>query len=616
MLLTAALLPWITVSAQSFTSFTKYAGQEEAFPNKIPGAHRTRPAVGDFNNDGFIDLYYGGQDPAAETGWSCLSNLVRNNGDGTFTAIGTEESGLPINSKSNFLFFDYNNDGNLDLLLTGDSEYDLPVPRYTYLYKNLGESAGYKFEQVLESGIHDSGTPTEDYGKAFAAGDYDKDGYIDFLATYEIPQQEGMGYNDTRYSALYRNNGDGTFTKQEGIARYSSGAVAFTDFDNDGWLDILISGYSGEGRTDDESKRQSLSLYKNNQDGTFTEATPDNILNYGNFDSETVVADLNSDGLMDIIAIGYAFIPNYERYAYFLINNGNFTFSPMEAPGFEGGRTTVIAADLNHDGLLDLAYSVQDKIYIYYQGDNYNFVPEAEASIPYIQSSSGGLNAGDFNNDNAIDIVVSGYNQSDARTYACPAEIYTNALGTEIEPNQPPSAPANVNAKIENNTLTVTWSASEDDHTFEEAITYNVYVKNNTTGEIFSLIPADPATGRLKTVSDIAVATHNTEYSMAIADGATEDDYTIGVQAIDQAYAASAFTVADFETGLNRTKVESFALLSVNDGIYVKGIDAILTVSDLSGRKIYEGITNTIIPITNRGIYLITVNGQTLKLVK
>ncbi|KAA6301232.1 MAG: hypothetical protein EZS26_002621 [Candidatus Ordinivivax streblomastigis] len=613
----AALSLGMGISAQSVSSFSLYASQNPGSPGLIPGTHRTRAAVGDFNNDGYIDLYYGGQDPSEEagTGWNCLSNLIKNNGNGTFTRINMEESGLPINSKSNFLFLDYNNDGNLDLLLTGDAEYGLDVPRYTYLYKNLGPAGGYKFEQVLESGLLSSGTPTEDYGKAFSAGDYDKDGFIDILITGEKPD---LGWDQCRYVELYHNNGNGTFTKQDGPAKASSGACAFGDLNNDGWLDIFQVGYPSDSGEEGQSKW--LHIFRNNTDGTFTDVTNSAIHSYGTFDSESILSDINGDGLLDIVAIGYS--TSYNRIAAILINEGDFNFRYVDGITLglaTAGRTTVVAADLNNDGIMDLAYAGRDdhdndkhKTWIFYQGASGSFALEPSISLPYFETTSGGLNLGDFNGDNAIDIVLTAYNET-PDLYGCRAEIYVNTLGDEVAANTPPTTPTNLQASITDGQLNVTWNAATDDHTAAAALAYNVYVQS--ADGTFMLIPADIASGRLKTITDISVATRRLDYSMPLTDG----DYTIGVQAIDQSAAAGRFATVSTGPGtaINTPNVKNVVVITGDGGFYVQANTATkVTVSDLYGRTIAIGLTNGLLPVGVHGVYLITVDGKTYKAVK
>jgi hypothetical protein len=171
--------------------------------------------VGDYNNDGFDDLFL--------TGWG-QNVLYRNNGDGTFTDV-TRQAGL-LNPQPRFgsgcAFLDYDRDGFVDLFVSNYLTFDVDsVPR-------PGEAASCT------------------YGGA---------------QVYCGPR--GLPYG---HHSLYHNNGDGSFTDvtaASGIARAASGyglTVAAADFDNDGWPDIYVACDS----------TPSL-LFRNNHDGTFTE---------------------------------------------------------------------------------------------------------------------------------------------------------------------------------------------------------------------------------------------------------------------------------------------------------------------------------------------------------
>ncbi|MGO9895043.1 MAG: FG-GAP repeat domain-containing protein, partial [Bryobacteraceae bacterium] len=170
-------------------------------------------AVGDYNNDGFDDLFI--------TGWG-QNTLYRNNGDGTFTNV-TKEAGL-WNAQPRFgsgcTFLDYDRDGRLDLFVSNYVAFDL--------------------ETVPRAGASTSCNP----GNIFCG-------------------PRGLRYG--RHS-FYRNNGDGTFTDvtaASGIGKVDGGyglTAVSADFDNDGWPDIYVACDS----------TPSL-LFRNNHDGTFTE---------------------------------------------------------------------------------------------------------------------------------------------------------------------------------------------------------------------------------------------------------------------------------------------------------------------------------------------------------
>lgn len=185
----------------------------------------------DYDNDGWPDLWVGSSnaDWPANVG---RQYLWHNNGNGTFSRASA--GSLDLNLAKGFgLWGDYDNDGYLDLFLTSWSG-------RTSLHRNLG---GETFSDVSATAGVGKATET---GLA-AWGDYDNDGFLDlFLVAYTSP------------SILYRNNGDGTFASVDvGSPLRDSptgGCVAWADYDNDGFLDLLIT---------PEAVTQNL-LYRNN----------------------------------------------------------------------------------------------------------------------------------------------------------------------------------------------------------------------------------------------------------------------------------------------------------------------------------------------------------------
>jgi enediyne biosynthesis protein E4 len=218
-------------------------------------------AVGDYDNDGFPDLFvtnYG------------KNILYHNNGNGTFTDVtakaGLEGGGWSVSAG----FFDYNNDGLLDLFVTRYMEWDADHNKicggdwHTYcppaafpattclLYRNRGDGT---FEDVSEkSGI--TAKKGRALGVAFA--DYDGDGFTDIFVS-----------NDGMQQYLFHNNGDGTFTEcalESGAALTNDGkglsgmGTVFQDYDNDGRPDIFVT----------VLPREIYSLYHNDGNGAFS----------------------------------------------------------------------------------------------------------------------------------------------------------------------------------------------------------------------------------------------------------------------------------------------------------------------------------------------------------
>src|SRR5205823_1873419 len=157
------------------------------------------------------------------------------------------QAGLPGVSGGAVAWGDYNGDGYLDFSLTGRTS----LGRVTRIYRNNGNGTF--------AGI-DGNIPGLESSR-LAWGDYDNDGDLDLFVT---------GYTGSDYFArIYRNDGADKFTDSgiTNIIAGADGAVAWADFDNDGDLDLVFAGF-----TLDTSTRQSARLYRNNN-GSFTRLT-------------------------------------------------------------------------------------------------------------------------------------------------------------------------------------------------------------------------------------------------------------------------------------------------------------------------------------------------------
>lgn len=639
------------LSAQTFAKFTSLEDLTAPTASKVfSPTFRSLPSFADINNDGFLDIYYGGQGGGDEAGveysWRPFSSLNVNNGNGTFTPIsvmyGESPNGIPMNSLSNTIFFDYNNDGLLDVIIQSTKEWGVDNG-FCQLYKNLGNN---KFELVPEAAFRGGNYGNENKSfQSIAVGDLDKDGFLD-IATMGKTEESG----GERYVEIYRNNGgDGTFTKLEfdaqlkepvyfgsdyiddfkGLHPLSKGSISFGDLDNDGWLDIVVNGYmdgSPDGATPAVSGGPRTKIYKNQQDGTFKEVTPANF--QGNsYEGTLKLADFNNDGFLDIFVTGWG--PS-SRIASIMVNDGAGGFDLTDAASLglnPAHNTHAVIADLNHDGRLDIIttgeYDNSDDKYttIFYQRSNGQF--RLDDSFPIVNVKDGGIALGDYNNDNVLDVFISGaYGNRmglEPPLWAVGA-LYTNDP-TAIPVNEAPSIPANLTATPENGKLTFAWEAATDDITEQEALVYNIFVKDTKTGTVFSLIPADLETGRLKATSYVQTATHNLTYTMNLE--VTPEDiatgrYLVGVQAIDQSLVASKFAKVTIGGSSIDTEVATkIEVTVVNDGILVKAdSDLAVSIADLSGRAVATGKANSTIAVNAKGIYLVTVAGKTYKVIK
>ena len=254
--------------------------------------HGAGLAVGDYDNDGRDDIYFLNQHGS--------NALYRNRGDGTFEDV-TAKAGVGLGDRVSVgaTFADYDNDGWADLFVTSTRGGNV-------LFHNRGDGT---FEDVTAkagvSHVGHSQTPVFfDYDNDgyldlyltntahwttdsfdFAGGNYEGKASLGSLMTSPV-----------EYNILYHNNGDGTFTDVTGKAglrgRGWAGDVAVFDYNDDGFLDLFVPSMFGRGQ-----------LYRNNGDGTFTDVTVETLgpTPHGAIGSK--VFDYDGDGRLDLFVV-------------------------------------------------------------------------------------------------------------------------------------------------------------------------------------------------------------------------------------------------------------------------------------------------------------------------
>jgi hypothetical protein len=352
---------------------------------------------------------------------------------------------LPESTGAGCAFFDYDNDGWMDIYLVNSGPCDFwnpPKPLRNALYRNNRDGT---FTDVTEK----TGVPGGGYGMGVAAGDYNGDGFPDLYVT-----QYGR-------SILYRNNGDGTFTDvtaKAGVAApgWASSAVWF-DYDNDGRLDLFVC------RFVDFSKLKhhvcnapnipalagineycyprifdpmSSWLFHNNGDGTFTDVSQQTGIAGNPGKAWGVVAtDINNDGFLDL------FVANDTTANFIFANRAGKHFEEI---GFtagvaygEGGKARsgmgVDSADLDQDGWMDLFVTNLDHEFygIYHNRHDETFEDIAAPSgiARATQTMSGwGVKFFDYDNDGNLDLLVANGHPDDLIDKINPGVTYSEPM--------------------------------------------------------------------------------------------------------------------------------------------------------------------------------------------
>jgi len=329
-------------------------------------------AFGDYDNDGDEDLFVPSYNP------NKANALYQNNGDGSFTKVSINKLTTDKSGTITASWADYDNDGDLDLFAGNSPD------RYSFLYSNNGNGT---FSKINNDDIVNE--------KAYIHGciwvDYNNDGYLDmFMADY-MP---------TKYNKLYKNNGDGTFSKitdgsisQE--ANYSIGA-SWADYDNDGDLDAYIPNDKGNNN-----------LFFNNQgNGKFTKITTGDHVNDGKNSTGCSWADYDNDGDLDL------FVANASNQNNMLFNNngaGSFTKVNTGDIVNNGGNSHGSAwGDVDSDGDLDLFVNNdqnEDKFLYLNNGDG-TFTRNLNEPITSAEGNSMACAFADIENDGDLDLFI------------------------------------------------------------------------------------------------------------------------------------------------------------------------------------------------------------------
>ncbi len=476
----------------------------EINPGSLTDVYSSSIVLVDIDNDGDLDLILTGS-----AGGTRNSKVYKNNGSGNFIF---DANITPAVHQSSIALGDIDNDDDLDLILTG-SWYDGTNTHYiARIYQNGGTGSFTEINPGSLFGVRSG---------SIALGDIDNDGDLDLILTgYNI-------INPRRFAKIYQNDGTGSFTEINpgSLSDLDNTSIALGDIDNDGDLDLILTGF----RTSATSPFSKI--YQNDGTGSFTEIYPGSLLAVGS--GNIALGDIDGDGDLDLILTGGYYSGTWQFEARIYQNNGTGSFTEINPGSLSGVRLSSIAlGDIDNDGDLDLILTgCNEAIWwnsrIFQNNGSGSFIEIEAGSLTPVRSSSIAL--GDIDNDADLDLIMTG----DPAGLEI-SKIYRN---NETITNIPPSIPAGMSGQSVNGYWQLSWNNSSDTYTVTNMLRYQIAIGTNSGVYNYTSTNIDYPRGQAN-LGKVTVVTGRPYYQTIIP--ATKDIYW-KVCAIDSAFKFSSF---------------------------------------------------------------------------
>jgi VCBS repeat protein/type IX secretion system substrate protein/PKD domain-containing protein len=481
---------------------------------------------GDFDNDDDLDVLLTGQSPTF-----IMTKLYRNNDGDSFEEVNTNFDNVYNGIQE---WGDYNNDGFLDILLTGATG----MGSITRIYKNNGDTTFTELDEDMFEGSSNGISRWIDY---------DNDGDLDVFLSNIL------------FTKLYRNNGDDLFVEQNtSFKTQYNGDAEWGDINNDGFLDLIITG-----TTSYNPYNLNTTFYINNGDNTFSEQELANIpkLKEGKID----LVDFDNDSDLDVFIIGNSSLDYpYNPVSKLFKNNNDGTFSEVlifsipylfnvGGHGYEGKTKWV---DIDNNGMADLFIWGNNQAPKFFKNSGSGeFVEYTDFIFPEFNFSS--INAADYDNDGDADIIISGRDIDEIEM----TKFYKNEI-TDI--NLKPNKIIGTNTVVEGNKATLNWNFASDDLTPTLSLCYSIYIEKSMVSSTVKSSMSNLSTGyrriaKLENIIDTFYTIHQLDTGL----------YNWGVQSIDHSFLGSSFSdISYFEITFTSSvsPTDDQVILPLNNG--------------------------------------------------
>lgn len=538
------LIVHFTTLAQTFTEVTNPVNGSTSFL----GVYNGSVAWGDYDNDNDLDLVISGFNIVSgnNTATTQIITKLYRNDNGSFVDSGVEFTGV---QKGDLAWGDYDNDGDLDLAITGE---DANRATFARIYRNDGGS-------FVDSGIPIKGVSSS----AIAWIDYNNDGFLDLAVTGTT---DGLPAGAS--TIIYRNNGQGSLEDSgiRNIPGFYNGSIDFGDFDNDGDSDLAFIG-----TTNGFSTGVTTQVYRNKGNGTFEnsniatfKAVAWGSVNWGDFDN---------DNDLDLLITGWDSTQAVTKIYRNDLVADSVVFVDINSNIAQSNEGEALWGDYDNDGNLDILLTGRNdslkRVYSFvYQGDGaggFTILAADTSAKSIIEAQISSTAWADFDNDGDLDMVIAGL---DSTNFDGKTILYRNNTST-FAANEPPSAPTGLTANItpaQTNTVVLNWTAATDNNTPADALTYNIRV-GLRPNEIQTQSPLSDASSGFRRVVSQGNVFSGTSWTLRNLEwGKT---YYISVQAVDNTFAGSAWSEEvslTIDPGINRNVFLPNTFTPNNDG--------------------------------------------------